>query len=106
MSETNDVERLVSAFDGMTDRESVSHQVKHWAAGTPLHNTVRDECCPDFSCCNGGKMMTEAARQKLLQAHESGDDEAVQNICMMGLGGLVADIEAKVYIAGEDQTEH
>lgn len=22
-----------------------------WAEGRPQHNTVDDECCPDFSCC-------------------------------------------------------
>lgn len=23
-----------------------------WVDGTPLHNGIDNECCPDFSCCN------------------------------------------------------
>jgi len=28
-----------------------SDQLKHWLSGDSRHNTERDECCPDFSCC-------------------------------------------------------
>ena len=97
---------LQAAFEGMASRESVSHQVKYWAKGIPLHNPVRDECCPDFSCCNGGSMMPVEARKRLEQAHLAGDEETVQAICMSGLSGLVADIGGKVHIAGEDHTVH
>lgn len=102
--EASDVERLVSAFDGMAAEESIMHQVTCWAHGIPLHNPVRDECCPDFSCCNGGDMIPQTARTKLLEAHINNDNETVQKICMMGLSGLVSDL--KVYVAGEDPTEH
>lgn len=34
------------------DRESVDEQGKAWVDGNPMHNTYRDECTPDFSCCN------------------------------------------------------
>lgn len=27
-------------------------QLDLWVAGKPVHNPDRDECCPDFSCCN------------------------------------------------------
>lgn len=27
-------------------------QCLSWAQGKPYHNTVDNECCPDFSCCN------------------------------------------------------
>lgn len=23
-----------------------------WAQGSPYHNVIDDECCPDFSCCH------------------------------------------------------
>ena len=92
----------MSEFKGMTDRESVTHQVKRWYEGVPLHNTVRDECCPDFSCCNGGKIMPVEARQKLFDAHNSGDDETVLSICMMGLSGLCADTGKNVHIISEE----
>lgn len=26
-------------------------QLFAWAEGRPFHNTIDDECCPDFSCC-------------------------------------------------------
>ena len=41
----------------MNDREvakyrlRVIEQTEAWVAGQPRHNTIDDECCPDFSCC-------------------------------------------------------
>jgi len=29
----------------------VMSQTLSWAIGKPYHDTVTDECCPDFSCC-------------------------------------------------------
>lgn len=26
-------------------------QAKQWISGESVHNTIDDECCPDFSCC-------------------------------------------------------
>ena len=26
-------------------------QLDEWVKGNSLHDTERDECCPDFSCC-------------------------------------------------------
>ena len=94
------------SFAGMSDRESVTHQVENWADGLPLHNTVRDECCPDFSCCNGGKMMAEESRQRLLDAHNKGDSELVETICLMGLSSLCADSDVSVHIAGDSIDTH
>ena len=31
----------------MTDDE----QISDWVAGNSRHNPDKDECCPDFSCC-------------------------------------------------------
>jgi len=102
------VERIVSAYSGMSDRESVTHQVKHWAAGTPTHNPIRDECCPDFSCCQPSLLMDEPARKRFLEAHLSGDDETRHNMLMMCLGGMLSEAGAdeKVHLVGEDHTEH
>jgi hypothetical protein len=34
-------------------------QLYKWVNGNPIHNDVDNECCPDFSCCNGtGKSIT------------------------------------------------
>lgn len=27
-------------------------QLEQWCNGVSVHNVERDECCPDFSCCN------------------------------------------------------
>jgi hypothetical protein len=27
-------------------------QLEQWCVGNSVHNHERDECCPDFSCCN------------------------------------------------------
>lgn len=32
-------------------QERVRVQTLSWAMGRPYHNTIDDECCPDFSCC-------------------------------------------------------
>lgn len=31
--------------------ERLALQLEAWVGGTSQHNTVDDECCPDFSCC-------------------------------------------------------
>ena len=38
--------------ENMTDEESIEFQLKEWVQGNNWHNTVRDECCPDFACCS------------------------------------------------------
>lgn len=99
MSETNDFDAVVSAYSGMTYRESVDHQVKHWAAGIPTHNPVGDECCPDFSCCQPQLLMDEKTRQVFLAAHESGDHETRSQMLVMSLGAALSG--ENVYIAGD-----
>lgn len=32
-------------------QKRVYQQGIDWVNGKPVHNTVDDECCPDFSCC-------------------------------------------------------
>lgn len=32
-------------------KERAQQQALAWAQGNPYHNTVDDECCPDFGCC-------------------------------------------------------
>jgi len=104
------IDELKSQFNSMSDRESVAHQLKHWVDGIPLHNTVRDECCPDFSCCNGGNIMSVELRKRFEEAANN-DDRSVQTQIMgMALSGLItyltSDTGVKVHIAGEDPTEN
>lgn len=105
MNTTNNQEKLLAEFKGMSQEESVKHQTVCWAAGVSLHNPIRDECCPDFSCC-GSTLMPQVARTKLLEAYLNGDNEIVQEICMMGLSGLTAEFDTKVHIVGEPVETH
>ncbi len=89
-------------FDGMSDRESVAHQLKYWVNGVPLHNTIRDECCPDFSCCNGGKIMPIEVRQRFEEAVNSGDESVQMKILGMALTGLFSDdVDTNVHVVGD-----
>jgi len=46
---------------GYQDR--VKQQTLRWAEGKPYHNTIDDECCPDFSCCRPELFETDAAKR-------------------------------------------
>ena len=54
-------------FEGMTDEESVGYQVFMWVQGNSLHNPIRDECCPDFSCCDPKGQWDEPMRKSSLR---------------------------------------
>lgn len=88
-------------FNGMSDRESVAHQLKHWVNGVPLHNTIRDECCPDFSCCSGGKIMPIVVREKFNQAVCDDDITTQMQILNMALSFAFADADVNVHIIGD-----
>ena len=47
------VDQDAAAADRQADDtdDSSQLQMEKWLAGHPEHNTERDECCPDFSCC-------------------------------------------------------
>lgn len=51
-------------------------------------------------------MMEDRTRQVLYEARLAGDNDTVQKICMMGLSGLLSDINLNVHIAGEDVEVH
>lgn len=38
-------------------------QCLKWAMGTPNHNRIDDECCPDFSCCHPELFETDQAER-------------------------------------------
>ncbi len=42
----------------------------NWANGISIHNTVEDECCPDFSCCQPKLQASEADRKAFAAANE------------------------------------
>lgn len=86
----------------MNDSESIEHQLTEWVAGRPWHNTVRDECCPDFSCCNPAALWPDEMRQQFAAA--SNEDQ--QAMCFAGLGELLKKaFDGTVYLAGKEPTQ-
>lgn len=63
-------------------------QLSEWVDGHPLHNYVRDECCPDFSCC-GGTMLGLEDRKRFASA----PDEEKVGMLGLSLSNLISDNE-------------
>jgi hypothetical protein len=87
---------------------SVKEQLEKWVAGESIHNTERDECCPDFSCCNKNVNTPIEARRAFAKAYME-DNESLQHSMLGGfLGDALASEEAKVYVADGTipSTEH
>lgn len=80
---------------------SCEEQLIHWTAGNPKHNHVRNECCPDFSCCSGQPSWEVDVRERFLKAYQENDGELTFQMLMIGLGSLTFD--DKVYVAGDSQ---
>lgn len=37
----------------MSYKSRAYKQLYEWVNGNSIHNDIDNECCPDFSCCNG-----------------------------------------------------
>ncbi len=85
----------------MTESESIAHQLAEWVAGRSWHNTVRDECCPDFSCCNSQVSTPLDVRQRFAAA----PDQERNRMCFMFLGNAFSALNKNVYIAGDPDVE-
>jgi hypothetical protein len=46
-------------------------QLALWVSGESIHNSSRDECCPDFSCCNPEIRTPIEERRRFASANES-----------------------------------
>ena len=78
-------------------------QLAEWLKGNPIHNDKRDECCPDFSCCQPSLLVDQQARQAFVDAGE----ELRMSMLGMFLGNAMALAAAgkEVYIADDDDPE-
>lgn len=81
----------------MSER-SVIEQLDAWVDGKPHHNNERDECCPDFSCCQPDLLAPEPARRAFRDAVVAGNENVYTAMLGQFLGGLVGD---KAYVAGD-----
>jgi len=50
---------------------SVDEQLKRWVDGESVHNSTRDECTPDFSCCKPQLLAPKEIRMKFLNANQA-----------------------------------
>ena len=74
-------------FEGLSNDESLVYQLEEWVRGNPMHNPIRDECCPDFSCCQGD-MMEEEVRKRFANAYYNNDIETMTMILASSLEAL------------------
>ena len=105
MSERGTYNCVHGEFDDRCEActETIDHQTREWLAGNPIHNTERDECCPDFSCCEPRLLWPLEQRQEFADA-----DEDVRNgMLMMSLGAafVLAGARDGVHIVGLDGAE-
>lgn len=68
-------------------------QLENWVNGVSLHNQERNECCPDFSCCQSHYKASAEERQLFKSRPELRD-----NMLMGFLAG--AFYGHKIHIAG------
>ncbi len=81
---------------------TTDEQLAEWVKGNSIHNHTRDECCPDFSCCEPSLL----ADQKTRQVFVDGDYKVRYQMLMMFLSvGCSAMTGSKeIYVAGNTPT--
>lgn len=62
-----------------------NEQLAIWVEGKSIHNEDRNECCPDFSCCNPELLAEESVRIAFAEA----DPVVREEMLMMFLGKLL-----------------
>lgn len=83
---------------------TIDEQLEQWLKGNSIHNKERDECCPDFSCCDGGDIAPLEVRERFVKAHREHDLETKTQMLLMFLGKALKD--EKVYVIGNSPTEN
>jgi hypothetical protein len=63
-------------------------QLEEWVRGNPIHDHDLNQCCPDFSCCEGD-MASEEERKRFSDAYLSRDDEIIGAMLAMFLGRML-----------------
>jgi len=78
-------------------------QVDLWVQGRSVHNPDRDECCPDFSCCQPDLLAPVEVR-KAFQA--AGEQQRIKFLSQF-LGALVEKMAPTkdIYVATGDAEE-
>lgn len=72
-----------------------TEQILEWQKGNSIHNTERDECCPDFSCCRPELLADQMIRNKFVVASLSDDTATVNSMLFDFLGKAISTYEPK-----------
>ena len=75
---------------------TVEHQLSEWVAGRSHHNVAREECCPDFSCCQPELLASAEVRE----AFRDGSEAMRMEMLGMFLGTAFESAGKSVHIAG------
>lgn len=73
-------------IQGDTYEERIAYQIEEWVKGNSIHNTVEDECCPDFSCCNKDMLADEKVRKQFQKAINENDNDMMDILLVNFLG--------------------
>lgn len=93
-------EHLLKGFEGLTEGASIDYQLDNWVKGVPLHNPIRDECCPDFSCCKPELLVDEDTRIKYKEYVDQGNDLQASELLGSFLSRAVSSIQGVEVVAG------
>lgn len=76
-------------------------QLNEWVNGNSIHNHERDECCPDFSCCQSHYMASEAEKALFR------DRPDLRHEMLMGFlsAAINARVDASIHVAGSVRGE-
>ena len=75
-------------------------QLDEWVAGNSLHDHAREQCCPDFSCCQTHYKASYDERRTFRDRPE------VRDAMLMGfLGAALAHSGKNVHVVGSIQGE-
>ncbi len=82
----------------------IKKQLQQWVNGISIHNTDRDECCPDFSCCNDKINTPKKVRKEFQKMYNTGDESLYMPYLFSFLGDTISkETDKKVYLAGKEK---
>ena len=74
-------------------------QLEKWINGESVHNDKRDECCPDFSCCEPELLADRELRERYRRAVAEKDEPTQLNILSIFLSAAFQTKD--LYITGD-----
>jgi len=103
---------------GNTHKERCDNQLEEWVRGNPIHNSIDEECCPDFSCCSPESLQPEEIRKTFQEVCKNADkegfnpdhhpyDDAKMGMLMSFMGGMLSHEcpDKNIHITDGDMSE-